>query len=377
MLGYDWPRLHAALNDLPMPFLAAVLFDLLAVVTRRPGFGRWASGPCWSARSVGRLPCSPGSRPRSISRTATPSTGSWRLTRQLGLITLGDLRRARPCGESCGSTGWGAGSGLLALVVSLAGVGVLFATGVYGGRLVFEHAAGIPTTVLQGEIQERAKDHHHEAGDGARCSVAPDSSASPLSGAAITSIRPARRPTRTDDAATPHGSDRCRVSAYSVPADYNRTVRSLRCRRPRGGRSASRYPMATRRLAEALKADSIPAQKVGFRTDISRPRGSMPATDGRPGEPRDGTGVVRIRAWADPARPGSTSSPSRHSTALADPSLPYRELERQVGAGPPGSQEGRQCLREAGYGAVTRSPPLPQAQPAKVQQPSEEPAILS
>ena len=36
MLGYDWPRLHAALNDLPAALmLVAVLFDLAAAVTRR------------------------------------------------------------------------------------------------------------------------------------------------------------------------------------------------------------------------------------------------------------------------------------------------------------------------------------------------------
>ena len=39
MLGYDWPRLHAALNDLPVALLfVAVLFDLLAVVTKRQSF---------------------------------------------------------------------------------------------------------------------------------------------------------------------------------------------------------------------------------------------------------------------------------------------------------------------------------------------------
>ena len=36
MLGYDWPRLHAALNDLPAALLiGAVIFDLLAAATRR------------------------------------------------------------------------------------------------------------------------------------------------------------------------------------------------------------------------------------------------------------------------------------------------------------------------------------------------------
>src|SRR5687768_1583190 len=39
MLGYDWPRLHALLNDLPAALLVtAVLFDLIALISRRPAF---------------------------------------------------------------------------------------------------------------------------------------------------------------------------------------------------------------------------------------------------------------------------------------------------------------------------------------------------
>src|SRR5919202_5974402 len=36
MLGYDWPRLHAALNDLPTALLlTALIFDIAAFATRR------------------------------------------------------------------------------------------------------------------------------------------------------------------------------------------------------------------------------------------------------------------------------------------------------------------------------------------------------
>ena len=52
-----------------------------------------------------------------------------------------------------------------ALVLSLAGLGVLLATAAYGGKLVFDHAAGIPTPVLEAEIHERAEGHHHGAGE--------------------------------------------------------------------------------------------------------------------------------------------------------------------------------------------------------------------
>jgi hypothetical protein len=49
------------------------------------------------------------------------------------------------------------------LVASLGGLGVLLATAMYGGKLVFEHAAGIPTEVLQAEMHERSEGHHHGA----------------------------------------------------------------------------------------------------------------------------------------------------------------------------------------------------------------------
>jgi hypothetical protein len=59
----------------------------------------------------------------------------------------------------------GAGERALALGATLAGAGVLIATSVYGGRLVFEHAAGIPTDVLTAETRSRAEGHHHAAGE--------------------------------------------------------------------------------------------------------------------------------------------------------------------------------------------------------------------
>jgi hypothetical protein len=46
-------------------------------------------------------------------------------------------------------------------MVSLGGLGILFATANYGGRLIFEHAAAIPSTVLQAELRERSGAHEH------------------------------------------------------------------------------------------------------------------------------------------------------------------------------------------------------------------------
>src|SRR5918994_202917 len=54
----------------------------------------------------------------------------------------------------------------LALALALGGAGVLIATATYGRRLVFDHAAGIPTEVLTSETRERAEDHEHATGEG-------------------------------------------------------------------------------------------------------------------------------------------------------------------------------------------------------------------
>ena len=96
-------------------------------------------------------------------------------------------------------------------------------------------------------------------------------------------------------------------------------------------------PEATRRFAEALKADSIPTRKVRLRDGYIE-TGWFQARTGRPSRQRRpvGPGVVQVRAWADPARPGSTQlTVETLYRPLADPSLPDRELERQVPADHP------------------------------------------
>jgi len=50
-------------------------------------------------------------------------------------------------------------------VLSLAGfVGIIW-TAVLGGKLVFEHAAGIPNATMQAEMTNRAAGHQHEPGE--------------------------------------------------------------------------------------------------------------------------------------------------------------------------------------------------------------------
>jgi hypothetical protein len=88
---------------------------------------------------------------------------------------------------------------------------------------------------------------------------------------------------------------------------------------------------ATSRLAEAMVADSIPLARVHARDGYIESRWIDSAT-GRATRRRPiGTGVVRVRAWADPARPGNSMlTVETVYRPVADPSLPDRELERQV-----------------------------------------------
>jgi len=90
-------------------------------------------------------------------------------------------------------------------------------------------------------------------------------------------------------------------------------------------------PDATQELAIVLRADSLPARRVELRDGYLETAWLDSAT-GRPTQRRPiGQGVVRIRAWADPARPGNTQlSVETSYRPYADPSLPDRELDRQA-----------------------------------------------
>ena len=88
---------------------------------------------------------------------------------------------------------------------------------------------------------------------------------------------------------------------------------------------------AIRNLASALEADSIRPARVRLR-DAYLETGWLDSATTRPTARRPiGTDVVKLRAWADPGRPGNTVViVETLYRPLADPSLPERELEQQV-----------------------------------------------
>ena len=104
---------------------------------------------------------------------------------------------------------------------------------------------------------------------------------------------------------------------------------------------------ATRYLAEGLKASGIPVKRVMLR-DAYLESGWFYSKDGRPARRQPiGQGIVRVRAWADPARVGSSQlSVETVYRPLADPSLPERELDRQVPPGHPTALRVTQVLKQ-------------------------------
>lgn len=178
MLGYDWIRLHAALNDLPTALLlTALLFDVAALATKREVFRQVSFWTLIVGAIGGAAAVISGLQAEEHIAHGEAVHRVMETHEQFGLITLGvfgvlalwRIVRERRMGSVERAT---------TLIVTVAGVGILFATANYGGRLVFEHAAGIPSTVLQAELHERTENHHHDAKEAMAPATAPqDSSA--------------------------------------------------------------------------------------------------------------------------------------------------------------------------------------------------------
>jgi uncharacterized membrane protein len=168
MLGYDWPRLHALLNDLPVALLVtAVLFDLIALATRRPSFRQVGFWTMLAGAIGGVLAVLSGLQAEEHIAHGDAVHRVMETHERLGLISLG-VFGVLMLWRIVRERRMAAAERALSVVFSLGGVCVLVATGLYGGRLVFEHAAGIPTPVLQAEMEERSREHHHDgmAADG-------------------------------------------------------------------------------------------------------------------------------------------------------------------------------------------------------------------
>jgi len=87
-------------------------------------------------------------------------------------------------------------------VIGVVGLGFLTATGVEGGEMVFDHAAGMSTEAMQAEIQNREGGHEHAAGEEHDDDAMPSDSV----GTATGSAAPAK-PAHTHAPGTPEHQD--------------------------------------------------------------------------------------------------------------------------------------------------------------------------
>jgi uncharacterized membrane protein len=166
MFGYDWPRLHAALNDLPTALLmTAALFELLALATRKDGFRQVSFWTLILGALGGVAAVLSGLQAEEHIAHGDAVHRVMETHETLALVTLG-VFGVLAAWRLVRERRMGTGERALALAATLVGAGVLLATSVYGGRLVFDHAAGIPTDVLTSETRSRSEGHEHAAGEG-------------------------------------------------------------------------------------------------------------------------------------------------------------------------------------------------------------------
>lgn len=164
-LGYDLPRLHAALNDLPPALLlCAVLFDLAGWILRRESLvwaGIWTlwAGVIggWGAVIAGELAEDKIEHGEAIHEIMESHEKYALIAMSIFTVVLAWKlwRRFQQSGVE----------DRVLKLVSLFGLAILIRTAQLGGQLVFDHAAGVPTAKMKEEIENRAAGHHHEEGD--------------------------------------------------------------------------------------------------------------------------------------------------------------------------------------------------------------------
>src|SRR2546423_9399701 len=165
MFGYDWPRFHAAVNDLPAALLlVTVLFDLGAWLTKRESLKAAALWTLWAGVIGGWVAVIAGLQAEDVIQHGEAIHELMETHETLALTTMSIFtvvlawklfRRARltPPEE------------LGLRLLGVAGLVTVVWTGAIGGKLGFEHSAGGPTQVMEAGIEKPAGGHPHEAGE--------------------------------------------------------------------------------------------------------------------------------------------------------------------------------------------------------------------
>ena len=166
IFGYDWPKAHAALNDLPAALLLmTVLFQWGFVFTRRESLRAAAIWTLWAGVIGGWAAVISGLQAEDAidhgpaihdlmedhQTLALWTMGLFTVVLLYTLFRRGVFSRIEE---------------IVMRVISLAGLVTLIWAARIGGRMFFEHAAGVPTAVFAPEAQNRALHVHHGGAEG-------------------------------------------------------------------------------------------------------------------------------------------------------------------------------------------------------------------
>jgi len=156
MLGYDAARIHAVLNDLaPVLLPVSVLCDLLGAFLKREslkaaGFWTLMLGVLGTGAAIISGLVAEDATPHGAEAHALMETHETLAFIVLGLFAILAVWRLVRKGV------WNEKEQPIALTAGVIGVALIVVTGMFGGKLVFDHGVGIPTPALQAAIQERA-----------------------------------------------------------------------------------------------------------------------------------------------------------------------------------------------------------------------------
>lgn len=194
-LGYDAPRLHAVLNDFPAALLiVAVGFELTYLLSRKESFRQVAYYTLVVGAIATALAVISGLRAEDAIEHGDAIHDIMETHERFGYITLG-VFATLAIWRLLRETKMARAERWAAAVAAVIGLGFVVATGRKGGEMVYDHAAGIPTSVLQAEIMNREAGHSHEGGEAHEHvapidTLAPRDSTMPLDSAAVAPAAP-------------------------------------------------------------------------------------------------------------------------------------------------------------------------------------------
>lgn len=156
MFGYDAARIHAVLNDFAPALLPlAVLFDLLGAFLKRDslktaGFWTLMTGVLGAVAAIISGLLAEGATAHGAEAHALMETHETLAFIVLALFAILAVWRLVRKGL------WNEKEQLVALTAGVIGVALIVVTGMFGGKLVWDHGVGIPTPALQSALQDRA-----------------------------------------------------------------------------------------------------------------------------------------------------------------------------------------------------------------------------